>query len=123
MDIGSSIYSSRLGEVLQINELKARSKGTRKDKQGIIDTFIKTNPIITPPPIKHQTSNIRHQTDLSTSSTKEDKKLVTENLANILATHGNIKKAIDIYKKLFLKYPEKKMYFAARIKKLQRKLL
>ena len=133
MDIGSSIYSSRLGEVLQITD-KAAPLPTpphRGDSEReIIDKFIETQPTIPIQEIENlprksqgRKSKIKNKKDLSTSSTKEDKKIATENLANILATHGNIKKAIDIYKKLILKYPKKKVYFAARIKKLQRKLL
>ncbi|MBW8049043.1 MAG: hypothetical protein FVQ77_01630 [Cytophagales bacterium] len=134
MDIGSSMYSSRLGEVLQITDKVDKylpASLNRGDIEGeIIDKFIETQPTIPiqgienlPRQRRDQEPKIKNKKDLSTSSAKEDKKLATENLANILATYGNIKKAIDIYKKLILKYPGKKAYFAARIKKLQKKLL
>jgi hypothetical protein len=45
--------------------------------------------------------------------------LVTETLARIYAKQGNITKAIDAYRKLALKYPDKSAYFAALAKSLE----
>ncbi len=44
--------------------------------------------------------------------------LVTETLARIYAKQGNLPKAIDTYRRLALKYPEKAAYFAALQKNL-----
>ena len=52
-------------------------------------------------------------------SVKEDNDLVTETLANIYASQGNLEKAIESFERLQLKYPEKSTYFAGRIKELQ----
>ena len=52
------------------------------------------------------------------SSQKEQPGLVTETLARIHIQQGNIDKAIEIYRKLSLNFPEKSSYFAAQIKKL-----
>jgi len=43
---------------------------------------------------------------------------VSENLAQILLSQGKKQKAIEIYKKLIWKFPQKKAYFAARIEEL-----
>jgi len=45
--------------------------------------------------------------------------LVTETLASIYAQQGYYQKAIQIFEKLSLKYPEKSTYFAAHIEKVK----
>ena len=45
--------------------------------------------------------------------------MVTETLARIYAKQGDLPKAIDAYRRLALKYPEKSAYFAALAKELE----
>lgn len=52
-------------------------------------------------------------------SVQENDDLVTETLANIYADQENYEKAINAFEKLKLKYPEKRIYFAGRIKEIQ----
>lgn len=53
--------------------------------------------------------------------TKFDDLVCTETLATIYASQGFYSKAIEIYSKLILIYPEKNTYFAAQIDKLKQK--
>ncbi|MBK6731760.1 MAG: hypothetical protein IPG60_12645 [Bacteroidetes bacterium] len=46
--------------------------------------------------------------------------VITETFALVLAIQGNKKKAIEVYEKLSLKYPEKKPYFAGKIEELRK---
>ena len=55
-------------------------------------------------------------------SVQENDDLVTETLANIYADQGNFDKAIKSFEKLQLKYPEKKIYFAGRIKEIENQI-
>jgi len=83
----------------------------------LIDKFIKQEPRITP-----SRSTFYSPVNMARNSVKEDDELVSETLAKIYATQGNLQKAIASYEKLLLKYPEKKTYFAPLIKNLKEKL-
>ncbi len=89
-------------------------------QRKIIDAFIKKEPKIRPkkPLLKVKE---KPQKDLSVESTKIKNDLVSENLAIIMEKQGKISKAKDIYKKLIWKFPQKKAYFATRIKELDKK--
>ncbi|NLB25273.1 MAG: hypothetical protein GX820_01120 [Bacteroidales bacterium] len=52
----------------------------------------------------------------------ESDELITETLANIYAEQKKYDKAVDAFKKLSLKYPEKSAYFALRIKEIEKNL-
>ena len=49
----------------------------------------------------------------------EMKEVVTETMAEVLAMQGNKAKAMELYHKLSLAYPDKSAYFAAQIEKLK----
>ncbi len=57
--------------------------------------------------------------DISEESVREKDPIVTELMASIYINQGLYDKAIDVFKKLILKYPEKKDYFAAKIQDTQ----
>jgi hypothetical protein len=98
--------------------LKAKPKTSRSrtKKDDIIDKFIAEEPSITPN--KKPQDN---QSDLSKPSSVLKEDLVSENLAIIFAKQGKTAKAIEIYKKLIWKFPQKKASFAARIEELKQK--
>lgn len=59
--------------------------------------------------------------EVAAKSVDEDQTIATETLAAILARQGHKEKAIKMYEKLSLQYPEKSSTFAAQIKKLNKK--
>ena len=61
-------------------------------------------------------------TQKAKESLQEDTIPVSETLAKIYALQGNFPKAISAYHQLSLNYPEKKIFFAIRIKELEKKL-
>ena len=56
--------------------------------------------------------------DLSETSAEEKGSFITETLAKIYINQGYYSRAINIYEKLSLQYPEKSAYFAGRIEKI-----
>jgi len=101
---------------------KATSKSDSKkkdpnDQSDIIDQFIAKEPSIT---AKASRKSPNNQEDLSQPSTEFNEDLVSENLAKIMITQGKTDKAIDIYKKLIWKFPQKKAYFASQIEELKK---
>lgn len=84
-------------------------------EEKIIDRFIENDPSISR--IDAYKGN---KDDLSRKSSVENDEWVTETLANIYAMQGNNAKAIRIYKKLSLIFPEKSSYFDDQIAKLKK---
>lgn len=85
-----------------------------KKTDEILERFIKEEPQIKPP-----TAEKLNLENKARKSSEERFHLVTETLANIYIEQGFYNKALEIFKKLILKYPEKKAYFAKRISEIE----
>jgi hypothetical protein len=98
-------------------EVKMKPVAAVPPKKGfeIIDKFIQKDPIIQPP----SPENINNE-NLARQSAENNYALVTETLANVYIDQGLHLTAIEVFKKLILKYPEKKSYFATRIEELEK---
>lgn len=81
----------------------------------LINKFIIENPRIEP---NREKSN-QPVEDISKPFIEEEGSFVTETLAKIYINQGYYSKAIDIYEKLSLKFPEKSSYFASQIEKVK----
>ena len=94
----------------------ARSIQNKPDKkQTLIEKFLEAQPKM--PQVKDQESESPMEGQKPKVVENDD--FVTETLANIYAQQGYYKKAIQIFEKLSLKYPEKSTYFAAHIEKIK----
>lgn len=90
----------------------------RKQLQNaIIDNFLMKDPGLIRT-TKSQLEALGKQEDLSVGSAKLEKGIVTESYAKILTMQGRKDKAVEIYEKLILKFPEKKIYFVSKIQEL-----
>ena len=106
----------------KIAELEKQKKTTKKtekklSKAEIIDKFIAENPSISRP--KQEFFN---PISAAQESVIDQENIVSETLAMIYEKQGYYEKAISIYEKLKLKYPEKSIIFAGQIKTLKNKL-
>ena len=110
------VVRRRSGKV-QSTTYESRKKGSEEEK--IIDEFITNSPKITP--AKKEEGEKEEKEDLADTSTRFQADIGTEYLAEIYVEQGKIDRAISIYKKLGLKFPQKKSFFAARIKDLESK--
>ena len=91
-------------------------KNSKKLLQSeLIDKFIIANPRIEP----HKDKTYLPNDDIFRPFVEEAGGLVTETLAKIYVSQGYYSKAIDIYEKLSLKFPEKSSYFATQIEKVK----
>lgn len=84
------------------------------DVSSIIDKFIAEEPRISPArPGFYNPANAARQ------SVEDHEDLASPTLARIYLMQGNKEKAIEIYRRLMLLYPEKSHFFAAQIEKIQ----
>lgn len=89
-----------------------------REQQEIIDRFIEAEPEMKSQKDMEPSDTEISPVDLAEMSTAQSDQLISENLANIYLKQGKVDKAIDIYKKLIWKFPQKKTYFADRIREL-----
>ncbi len=86
----------------------------KKKKFELIDRFLEENPKIIPQEKEHP------QVDVKTSAKIDSEELMTETLAKVYLEQKKYKKALQAYKILSLKYPEKSSFFASRIKAVKK---
>ncbi len=107
------------GNVISEKPLLEVPKVTTKEKQSgafdLIDKFIKEEPRLSRPKVEFY-----NPVNMAKQSVAEDITFVSETLAKIYELQGNYSKALHAYENLHLKYPEKRLYFAAQIKNLRK---
>jgi len=104
----------RSKKYFDISEYDNEDKETIQD--DLISKFIKENPRIETKEVKEEIE------DISQDSVKDNSSLLSETLIKVYIKQGLFEKAIESYKKLSLKYPEKNTYFASQIKILEDKI-
>lgn len=97
---------------------KSVDKKPVKKKQNLIDSFLEQS---SSKRIRLESTpeGIDENVDISLGSVQEHDDLMTETLANIYIKQKQFFKAIDVFRRLSLKYPKKNIYFARRIKELE----
>tara|TARA_R110000868_G_scaffold386023_1_gene654135 strand:+ start:7430 stop:8395 length:966 start_codon:yes stop_codon:yes gene_type:complete len=98
---------------IKINETALKIDDEKVKKFELIDKFITKNPKINP--LKATTP----KGNLAKAQMIQPEALMTETLARIYVEQKNYKSAIQSYKVLSLKYPEKSSFFANQIKAIK----
>jgi hypothetical protein len=105
--------AKKSSEYFDIAEYKTEKEPIKDD---LISKFIKENPRLEAKEVKEEIE------DISEPSVQEDSNLLSETLIKVYIKQGLYEKAIESYKKLSLKYPEKNTYFASQIEILEEKI-
>ncbi|MBE0649580.1 MAG: hypothetical protein IH595_01950 [Bacteroidales bacterium] len=92
-------------------------KNKATSKTEIIDEFIKNSPSISRPRV-----SFYDPVDVAKQSVVDQENIVSETLAKIYMDQGYAEKAIHIYEKLILKFPQKSAYFASLIEEAKNNL-
>lgn len=99
---------------ISLEKKEAPKPSTQKDATILIDTFLKKMPSISRPKAEFFSS-----VKAAKMSITEDDTIISETLANIYFTQGNLPKALKAYQSLLLQFPEKNNIFAARIEEIK----
>jgi len=97
-------------------EKKAILDARKKEQNDLIKAFNKKSIQIAAIKENQDSTNLA---DLSKNSTTFNDKIVSESFAKLLVKQNNKQQAVEIYRKLILKFPDKTAYFAALIKELE----
>ncbi len=113
----STILGSENTFSLTDNEQPGEKSG---ESGSLIDKFLmaETSTLARKPLMDTQTMSETTR-DVEEKSTSESDEMITETLANIYFQQKKYEKALHAYQKLSLKYPEKSIYFASRIKEIE----
>lgn len=123
LDVGQNrSFSDWLSAVGQLpadksveNQLKKPEKKNRT--VDVIEDFL--NGQRSGEKMERRTESSNHN-EIKEQSSFDNDDLMTETLAGIYIKQGHYTKAISIFEKLSLKYPEKSVYFAQQIKKVEK---
>lgn len=115
--IENIFHLNTIEDLEQKNSPQTVSFDMKRKEDRIIERFIHEEPQIKPP------SGEKLDTENKAKKSAEDSdELVTETLARVYIDQMLYHKAVDTYKKLALKIPEKSRYFASQIELLERKI-
>jgi tetratricopeptide (TPR) repeat protein len=111
----SEEYNIEKNPVFQLN-----FKEETIHRNFLIDKFLSSNAgIITPPKTNYDYEQFV-ENEIIKKSTKDNDEIITETLAILYYNQKKYDVALEAFRKLSLKYPEKNTYFAAKIDEIEK---
>lgn len=110
-------FSDWLEYASQLQTVTRQEAQPKKRGMDLIDKFLREDDEHIIPAATRPTALDAHK--IEEESVRENDDILTETLASIYIKQKQYAKAINIFKKLSLKYPEKSGYFAARISDIE----
>ena len=107
-------YKTNAIEIESVENI-SEEKISNIDAADLIDKFLREAPKMSKPK-----TEFYNAVNMAKQSLADDITFVSETLAKIFVMQGNYNKALQAYENLRLKYPEKRLYFAAQIKNLRK---
>lgn len=118
LDELKALIASRLeqmeAEKQQVQDQEETLPKKKMSRKELIDKFIAENPTISRPK-----AEFYNPISMAQNSIVDKGDIVSETLAKIYLKQGYFDKAIEIYEKLSLLFPEKSIYFAAQIEEIK----
>lgn len=109
-------------EILELIESESDNNAIdNATTNNLIEAFLTANPKIERPSMPKPDETFENE-DISINSIAEPEEVASEPLAKIFISQGYFEKAIAVYEKLCLKYPEKNSYFADQIQKIKEQI-
>jgi hypothetical protein len=98
-----------------VSQKDSQANAEKLSPMDLIDKFLREEPRISKPK-----AEFYNPVNKAKQSVADDITFMSETLAKILVLQGNYAKALQAYENLRLKYPEKRLYFAAQIKNIRK---
>ncbi len=105
----------------KINSYHDKQLSDNPTKQELLDKFLEIEQPIVARPVREEKEQDKDLERVIVDSAKKDFKIVTESMAKIYAKQGDKNTAIEIYKRLIEKYPNKQQYYTNQIEILKNK--
>ena len=110
-----SEYSDESNTVFSLDYNEETTQGN-----SLIDKFLSSNAGIITSKGKNDNAGQFAENEIIKKSTEENDEIITETLAMLYYNQKKYDKALEAFLKLSLKYPEKSVYFAARIDEIEK---